>query len=179
MDFKTGNLFDPNLPDPPDIRLFSANGVVKRNGELVMGAGAAKAAKQLVPEAPAVLGRMLRDGEFQYDEGRKAYVYGLLVAPELGVGAFQTKYDYRGKSDPSLIALAAKKLWEFAKANPGLRIAVNYPGVGLGRLPEKQVKALLDEFLWNVPVEIWSFSKGRISGRVPVYHLRTKRRAES
>lgn len=179
MEYETGNLFDPSLPDPPDIRLFTANGVLKKNGELVMGAGAAKAAKQLDPRAPAVLGRMLREGDFQYDEDRQAYVFGLLIAPELGLGAFQTKYHYRDKADPNLIALGAKKLGEFARANPDLRIAVNFPGVGLGRLPRKQVEALLEEFLWGVPVEVWSFSKGRFSRRVPVYHLRTRPRTGS
>ena len=178
MIIKTGNLFDPNLPDPPDVRLFTANGVVKRNGELVMGAGAAKAAKQLVPEAPAVLGRRVRE-EGRYLEDQGAYVYGLLIVPKLGLGAFQTKYHYRDKADPNLIALGAKKLGEFARANPGLRIAVNFPGVGLGRLPRKQVEALLDEFLWGVPVEVWSFSKGHFSGRIPVYHLRTRSRTGS
>ena len=43
--FKTGNLFDPDLSDSPDVCLFTANEVIKRNGELVICAGAAKAAK--------------------------------------------------------------------------------------------------------------------------------------
>ena len=61
MIIKTGNLFGPNLPGPPDVRPFTANGAVKRNGELVMGAGAAKAAKQLEPKAPMALGRRVRE----------------------------------------------------------------------------------------------------------------------
>ncbi len=114
--------------------------MVKRNGELVMGAGAAKMAKRLDPEAPAEGGRLARV-EGAYDERYGAYVYGLLVDPERGLGAFQTKFHYKGRASIGLIALAAQKLAVFAGRNPDLRIAVNYPRVGLGGLQRKQAAA--------------------------------------
>ena len=173
MIIKTGNLFDPNLPDPPDVRLFTANGTIKRNGELVMGAGAAKAAKQLVPEAPAVLGRRVRE-EGRYLEDQGAYVYGLMIETGMGLGAFQTKYHYRGRADLNLIALAAQKLALFASRHPDLRIAVNFPGVGLGRLRRESVMGVLEEFWALLPIEVWKFTSGRPSSRLPVYHLPAK-----
>jgi len=171
MEHKTGNLFDPELEDAPDLRLFTANGVVKRNGELVMGAGAAKMAKRLDPEAPAAFGRLARE-EGAYDERFGAYVYGLLVDRERGLGAFQTKFHYKGCASIDLIALAAQKLAVFAERNPDLRIAVNYPGVGLGGLQREQVTAVLEEFWWGLPIEVWRFSpSGGFGPGVPVYRL--------
>ncbi len=170
MIIKTGSLFDPNLPDPPDVRLFTANGMVKRNGELVMGAGAAKAAKQLEPKAPAALGRRARE-EGRYLEDRGAYVYGLLIETRMGLGAFQTKYHYRGRADLDLIALAAQKLALFASRHPDLRIAVNFPGVGLGRLRRERVMGVLEEFWALLPIEVWKLTPGRPSSRLPAYHL--------
>ncbi|ADR37737.1 hypothetical protein Ocepr_2289 (plasmid) [Oceanithermus profundus DSM 14977] len=173
MILKSGNLFDPNLKDAPDLRLFTANGVVKRNGELVMGAGAAKMAKQLDPTAPAVFGRLARE-EGAYDERYGAYVYGLLVDRELGLGAFQTKFHYRGRASIDLIALAAQKLAVFTSRNPGLRIGVNFPGVGLGRLDRMSVQAVLEEFWWDLPIEVWRFSPRRLPANAPVYRLPVK-----
>ncbi|WP_287373136.1 hypothetical protein [Oceanithermus sp.] len=173
MVFKTGNLFDPDLPNPPDVRLFAANGVVKRNGELVMDAGAAKAAKLLVPEAPAALGRRVRE-EGRYLEDQGTYVYGLAIETRMGLGAFQTKYHYRGRADLNLIALAAQQLALFASRHPDLRIAVNFPGVGLGQLHRGQVMGILEEFWALLPIEVWKLTPGRPSSRLPVYHLPAK-----
>ena len=177
MIIKTGNLFDPNLPDPPDVRLFTANGVVKRNGELVMGAGAAKAAKQLVPEAPAVLGRRVRE-EGRYLEDQGAYVFGLLIETGIGLGAFQTKFHYRGRADLNLIALAAHELARFASRHPDLRIAVNFPGVGLGRLNRGQVREVLEEFWALLPIEVWKLTPERPSSRLPRFHVQTTTASE-
>ena len=172
--FKIGNLFDPNLPDPPDVHLFTANGVVKRNGELVMGAGAAKAAKQPVPGTPAVLGRRVRE-EGRYLEDQGAYAYGLLIETGMGLGTFQTKYHYRGRADLDLIALAAQKLALFATRHPDLRIAVNFPGVGLGRLSRGRILGVLKEFWSGLPIKVWEFTPGLYGSRppVPVFRIST------
>ncbi len=176
MNFKTGNLFDPDLPDPPDVRIFSANGVLNKKGELVMGAGAALAAKRFDPQSPALLGRMLRDGGFQYSTEHESYAYGLLILRRRGLGAFQTKYHYRGKAHPELISLGAKKLSEFMLANPNLRVAMNYPGIGLGGLSADLVKELLDEYLHGLPLDVWSLPrKTPHDPRGTVYRIRTKR----
>gem|GEM_PF-1959916 len=134
--------------------LAPGNGVVRADGLLTMGAGAAKALAQTYPHLPRVFGRMAQS------EPRMGgwHLYGLLVirvAPGLHAGLFQTKEDWRDRADLSLIAYSAKKLAEWLKKNPGQEAHLAFPGVGLGGLGEEGVLEVLEPILRDLPLTLY------------------------
>jgi hypothetical protein len=134
--------------------LAPGNGVVRKDGLLTMGAGAAKALAQAYPFLPRVFGRMARGAP---DMGGW-YLYGLLaleIAPGLHAGVFQSKGDWKTSADLSLIAYSARKLAEWLRENPGLEAHLAFPGVGLGGLEEGEVLGILEPILGNLPVILY------------------------
>jgi hypothetical protein len=140
----------------PRLLLAAGNGVVKRDGSLVMGAGSARALAEAYPQAPKAFGEMARKvGRL---EGRGWYLYGLLavrVGPGLAIGVFQTKGDWRERARVSLIAHSAKRLAEWMEENPGWEAHMAFPGVGLGGLEEREVLEALGERLLGLPVVLY------------------------
>ncbi len=140
----------------PKLLLATGNGVLRRDGALVMGAGSAKALAQAYPEAPRVFGEMARKvGRL---EGRGWYLYGLLVAqvgPGLSIGLFQTKGNWKEPASLSLVGHSARKLAEWMERNPGWEAHVAFPGVGLGGLEEREVLAVLEKHLRGLPVVLY------------------------
>lgn len=135
--------------------LAPGNGVVRKDGLLTMGAGAAKALAQAYPFLPRILGRMAQK---EPRMGGGWYIYGLLaiqVAPGLHAGVFQSKGDWKDRADLSLIAYSARKLAEWLKENPGLEAHLAFPGVGLGGLGEEEVLEVLEPVLGNLQVTLY------------------------
>ena len=152
MKFEIGELYQ-NL-ESGNVYLATTNGVVNRDGCLVMGKGSAESLKSKIANSPAVLGKLI---------GSKPgiYTYGLVCVktPEdIRYGAFQTKRDWKDCSRLSLIAQALIMLEKKALANQQLVFHLPMPGIGAGGLTEGQVKRLLDEV--NLPdnVVIWKRS---------------------
>jgi hypothetical protein len=134
--------------------LAPGNGVVRRDGALVMGAGAAKALAQAYPYLPRVFGRMARG----MPNMGGWHLYGLLivqVAPGLHTGLFQSKEDWKDRADLSVIAYSARKLAEQLKSNPGLEAHLAFPGVGLGGLEEEEVLEVLEPLLGGFQVYLY------------------------
>jgi hypothetical protein len=134
--------------------LAPGNGVVRRDGHLVMGAGAAKALARAYPYLPRVFGRAARGTT---DMGGW-HLYGLLiiqVAPGLHAGVFQSKGDWREPASTALIAYSARKLAEWLKSNPGLEAHMAFPGIGLGGLEEEEVLEVLEPILGDLPVVLY------------------------
>ncbi len=140
----------------PKLVLAAGNGVLRRDGALVMGAGSAKALAEAYPQTPKLFGEMVRkEGR---PEGRGWYLYGLLVArvgPGLSIGLFQTKGDWREPASLSLVAHSARKLAAWIRENPGWEAHVAFPGVGLGGLEERRVLEVLEEHLRGLPVVLY------------------------
>jgi hypothetical protein len=140
----------------PRLLLAAGNGVVRRDGSLVMGAGSAKALAKAYPQAPKVFGEMARkEGRF---EERGWYLYGLLtvrVSPSLSIGVFQTKGDWKEPASLSLVAHSAQKLAKWMKENPGWEAHMAFPGVGLGELEEGKVIEVLEKYLLGLPVALY------------------------
>jgi len=137
------------------VLLAPGNGVVRRDGHLVMGAGAAKALAQAYPFLPRVFGRMAQK---EPRMGGGWHLYGTLivqVAPGLQTGLFQSKGDWKDRADLSLIAYSARKLAEWLRENPGLEAHLAFPGVGLGDLGEEEVLEVLEPILQDFPVTLY------------------------
>jgi len=84
---------------PAAWRIITTNGVVKGNGEAVMGAGCALAAKQRFPYLPKQLGNALE----RY--GNHLFIFG-----QYSIITFPTKNEWRDSSDLGLIEHSTEEL---------------------------------------------------------------------
>src|SRR5687767_10030200 len=82
---------------PAEYRLITTNGVVKSNGELVMGAGVAKQAKEKYPNLPKVLGQYV-----------SLYGNRPFILTNEKLITFPTKEHFKEDSDLILIEKSAK-----------------------------------------------------------------------
>lgn len=148
----TGNLFEFD-----GIRCVPTNGVRKKNGDAVMGAGLAKAVAGDMPHVPSLLGEHLR-------------VWGNIpcVLEDRWV-SFPTKTHWRSPSDLVLIEDSAFALQSIADELGWGRVALPHVGCGLGGLSwENEVRPSLesildDRFVALTPVD----HRGRMVGFNP------------
>jgi predicted NAD-dependent protein-ADP-ribosyltransferase YbiA (DUF1768 family) len=140
-------------PGNPGMIVVTTNAIVQANGALVMGSGAALEAVVKIDGiakecGEAVLKHGSRYGfievrEPKPDEGSRG---------KRGFGILQTKFNYKERSDLSLVQYSLGKLAEYAQAHPDVKIRVNFPGIGSGRLKREQVEPLLAGLPDNVTV---------------------------
>ena len=138
-----GNIWD--YYDKGNWVVITTNGVVKANGEAVMGKGIALQAAKRFPLLPSLLGKKIMaigSGVFNFTD------YRLITFP--------TKQDWRKDSDVDLIRLSADKLvfltrwlarsgyFEFSSIFP---LYMTRPGCGSGGLDWKDVKPILEKVL--------------------------------
>jgi len=147
----TGNIFDPNLG--ADAICVTTNGVVKSNGELVMGAGIAKQFAERYPGLAKALGDHISTyGNRVCHIGHRPSINQLKADPTLkgwDIFSFPTKHHWRDPSDLKLIAQSARtlvlgldKFWPEYK-----KIILPRPGCGLGGLKWADVKAVIEPIL--------------------------------
>lgn len=116
-------------------RCITTNGVVMKNGELVMGGGIAKEAKLLHPDLPKKLGYMVKsvgNDPFIFDEYR--------------IVSFPTKEDWKNPNDPELIRESASQIAYFVTNGRIPGVITVRPGCGLGRLLWDDVKPILEKY---------------------------------
>ena len=140
---RTGNIFNQS---DADAICFTSNGVVKANGELVMGAGIAKAFRDKWPALAKRAGHCVKNA------GNR--VHWLITAP-VGIGnkhisivSFPTKHDYKHQSDLRLISSSAEQLVSLTNIYKWNKVYLTRPGCGLGGLDWRtQVRPLLTPIL--------------------------------
>lgn len=144
--YQIGNMWQ----EKADIYLATTNSVINSNGELVMGAGVAKQMKLRYPESPRLFAEsMMNNPGYQK--------YGVIIIKHLGIGAFQTKYDWMNSPSPiGLIEYSTNKLIEYCKNNPKTTIFLPYPGIGHGGLTKDLVKPIIERL--PDAVTIWSLN---------------------
>ena len=119
--------------------VITTNGIVKANGEAVMGKGIALQAKIRYPEIPHVLGRAI------LGRGNCLHFWG-----EKGLLFFPTKHNWRDKSDLTLIEESTKELVDFfdkTVTDYPVPIYLVRPGCSSGGLAWKDVKPILEKYL--------------------------------
>ena len=126
-----------------DAICVTTNGIVKKNGELVMGAGIAKAMANKYPDLAKVLGKKVNT------TGKNIVFKGIEAKDNNGtyVLSFPTKNDYRSKSDLELIRRSAIRLKYLADIHKLNNIIIPYPGIGCGGLKKADVVNLLKDIL--------------------------------
>lgn len=128
--------------------IVTGNSFIKKNGELVMGRGAAKSLAFIRPDLPKKFGEIIQR---QRDRGIKEY-YLIMVG---AFGLFQVKYGWWEEAKLNLIETSCAKLISLALTNPNCEFNINYPGIGNGGLREEDVFGYIKEFPDNVTV--WKF----------------------
>ena len=133
-----------------DLFLITTNASLKPNGALVMGRGIARQARDRFPGLDLALGKAI---------GTPGRRYGLLVSPrwpKAKLGLFQVKLRYWETADPELIRLSTEMLLAWLEEHPGVRVDLNFPGIGNGKLSIEVVRPVIDVLPRNV--HIWQYS---------------------
>lgn len=124
----------------------TTNAFIKNNGALVMGAGIAKQVRDQFPGVDLELGSLIRSWgpEYGFRKG---------TGP---LAVFQVKHHFKDHADLELITLSANMMAADALENPTKIYALNYPGIGNGKLQMAQVKPIIEQLPVNV--HIWTFN---------------------
>lgn len=142
MILKIGNIF--NDVEVLDFVGITTNSTLNKKNQLVMGAGNAKQAKELVPELPDVFGKQVIQG---CGDGR---FYGLLRHGKYF--ALQTKLHWRDNSPMWVVERSLYKLNLAAIKHPDKIFGIPFPAINHGRLKESDVLPLLEVLPDNVIV---------------------------
>ncbi len=124
--------------------VVTTNGVIRKNGSGVMGAGQALEAKKLFPGVEEKLGKFLQ----KY--GNRVFNMGvhMLNGRLISLITFPTKHHYKDNSDLELIRQSAIQLKQIANKFGLTKVFLPAVGCGLGKLDyEQQVKPILQEIL--------------------------------
>ena len=119
----------------------TTNRIVKKNGELVMGAGIAKLFKQKYPDLPAEWGERITYGN---------NMQGVMLTrkDDLYLMAFPTKLDWRDSSKMPIIEFSAKALLWQARLLNWKKVLLPRPGCSNGGLDwDSEVKPVLEKIL--------------------------------
>ena len=142
--FKRGDMF--TCFDEVDYFVVTTNAVIKNNGTLVMGAGIAKTVRDRWPGVDLAIGKAIQAHPHPW-------FYGFLKGQKLC--AFQVKQAFNDKADMALVEESTKQLKADAEANSDKLYALNFPAIGNGGLPYKQVMSVIQTLPDNVTV--WAF----------------------
>jgi len=144
--FMQGNMW--SVFDTVNYFVITTNSMLKNNGAVVMGRGIAKQARDRFPGLDVEIGQAIKA------RCGSGGAYGLILGHKIGV--FQVKRHWADEADLELIALSAGQLADEAIAHPDLTFALNFPGIGNGKLAYSDVKPLLDVLPDNV--QVWTFN---------------------
>ena len=144
MKLHKGNMFN-EVPNEPIF--FTANGHIRNDGTLTMGAGAALDCKRRHPRLPLCLAYLIRDFAPQGES------YGIVYDVETKRGALQVKYHFRNKADLALIGYSAKLLVGVTRLIG--RVNVNFPGIGFGGLRRDVVLDVIDPLWSKEDIHVW------------------------
>lgn len=141
--FRIGDMFRDCFESKVDF-FVTTNRVIKRNGELVMGAGVAKQARDLWPHLPSDFGKAITI--FHKDKATYFLLPPVKVVPlpkeakvtDWQVGAIQTKINWRDPSPLQLVQASIRHLESYGVqqyTKSGTRILhCVLPGIGKGGL---------------------------------------------
>jgi hypothetical protein len=130
----------------PNVYIFTGNGIIKQNGAIVMGRGAAKQVRDSYPGIDKKLGQAI----FGLPD---AYYLEIPVAPKQMIGWFKVKNHWQQAADLMLIQRATDELSIHAGFYPIHTYHMNFPGVGNGRLNDAQVMPIIK----RLPDNVWVY----------------------
>lgn len=153
-----GNIFLLPENNMKDACLVTTNGVLRRDGKAVMGAGIAKYCRDTFYGVDVMLGAALKK------DGNHVYCLGSWQVPERAVRfllfSFPTKEDWKEDSKPNLIRRSCKEMMVQADRHDISMVYMPCPGCSNGKLDYWSVvrpileKELDDRFIVCVPEKI-------------------------
>lgn len=120
----------------------TTNGVIKSNGNLVMGAGIAKIAADIYKELPSYFGKLV------IEKGNIPHLFNT-QNPLLKILSFPTKDDWKKPSRKSLIEYSMKGIINYYNDYKNCKVIMPKPGCSLGGLNWNEVKPILEQFNLN------------------------------
>ena len=137
----------------PDVYLFTGNSIVKHNGAIVMGRGAAKQVRDFFPGIDKVFGSSLLQARID-----DIYEPSLLFAVEgkQMIGWFRVKNHWAEPAKLEIIELSCEALTAIAIDCPDKTFHMNYPGIGNGRLDVASVELIVEV----LPDNVWLYRVG-------------------
>lgn len=130
-----GDFFEYAEQECPEVLVCTINQIVRANGELVMGAGIAKAFRDKYRGLAAAWG-----AQTKYKES--GVIYSISDCTEFLVG-FPTKYDWKDKSDIELIKKSLKELEQMVDDFSFDSVLMTRPGCGNGGFEWSEIRPLL------------------------------------
>lgn len=119
------------------VTIVTTNAVVRGDGALVMGRGAARRMATLYPWVPYAAGALVENyGNF----------YGVILLPS-NLGIFQVKRHWKNPAEMELIIESSLVLKDLANALPKHMFNLNFPGIGNGGLNRKRVLGEIESIL--------------------------------
>lgn len=134
-----------------DLLCVTTNGVVKKDGRLVMGAGIAKEFRDRYTDIDAILGSnvtLFGNRVFVINWTTKCIIpSNFVVLPSEFLASFPTKHDWGNPSSIELIIKSAKELVEEVEKYNLRTILLTRPGCGNGGLTWEYVYPILAPLL--------------------------------
>ena len=137
------NILSDKILIKADAICFTSNGIVKKSGELVMGAGVAKAFKN------KFVGIDKRAGNIVNKNGNVCQIvsYEIDKSDSLPIISFPTKYHWRNPSSLSLIKKSAEELMRLIEMHGWKKVYLPRPGCANGGLQWASVKSAIENIL--------------------------------
>ena len=130
----------PNSNADKNIVCVTTNGIIKKDGTAVMGAGIAKTTNQRFKVSDKLADNLRTNGNTVCDLG--SYYWR---TSKFHIFAFPTKHDWKDPSNLELIEQSAQQLVNIVNTQGFEHIFLTRPGCGCGGLDwENQVKPLLE-----------------------------------
>lgn len=120
----------------------TTNAYVKKDGRLVMGRGAALEAARRHPALPSRAGDAIRGVHPRGFYGLMPR-YGWTVVDEPRIGLFQVKDRWEQEANLEIIRFACEVLADWLAPRRGEIVAINFPGIGNGRLDRAAVLPII------------------------------------
>lgn len=133
----------------------TTNSYVKSNGNLVMGRGFAKSLSVFYPELPEYGGFAV--SQYPQPMSFMPRFYGIIPLVYQNIGLFQVKTHWQDLALEPLIMLSTLMLSEYASKYDNRAIALNFPGIGNGKLPIETIEPIIDMLPENV--DVWQFPR--------------------
>lgn len=152
--YRTGNMWDAF--GETDWFLFTSNPIISKDGQAVMGRGMALELAKAFPEIRYDMAKKVNDD-------RNVHTVGYYGPTRQRVGYFMVKEHWRDRASLDLIENSCYDLADIIYTledtlGRGLKVDLNFPGIGNGGLDREQVKPLLDGIL-PANVHIWEYGK--------------------
>lgn len=122
-----------------DVICITTNGMVKKNGECVMGAGIAKSFRDISREIPLTIGSYIK----QY--GNRCF--RICKWRNAVLCSFPVKHKWNEMADLNLITESCRQIVEMADKFGYTSIALPRPGCGNGKLDWTEVKPIMEMLL--------------------------------